>query len=85
MFFYQTPWIPELLLQSNDFKMFSRVFWEKPMGLINPSNMTNDDLEVFKYTFSQKGLYFDFFTLRTIYIYISLYILILFKVQQRQQ
>ena len=55
MFFYQTPWIPEWLLQADDFAMFRRVFYDKPMGMANPGNMTKEDLEVFKYTFSQQG------------------------------
>jgi len=55
IFFYQVPFIPEMLLQSNDIEIFARIFCEKPMGMINEKNMTTDDLEVFKYTFSQKG------------------------------
>ena len=56
IFFYQTPFIPELLIEANDFGMFTRAFYDKPMGLTNKENMTKDDLEVFKYTFSQKGM-----------------------------
>ncbi|CAF1441486.1 unnamed protein product [Adineta steineri] len=55
MFFYQVPFMPELLFQSNDLALFKQIFCTKPMGLINTNNMTSDDLEVFKYTFSQKG------------------------------
>jgi hypothetical protein len=55
MFFYQIPFIPELLFKSDDFAIFKQVFYTKPMGMINKNNMTPDDLEVFKYTFSQKG------------------------------
>jgi len=55
MFFYQIPFIPELLFQANDFSLFKQAFSTKPMGMINTNNMTSDDLEVFKYTFSQKG------------------------------
>src|SRR5689334_7490579 len=57
MFFYQIPFIPELLFKANDFSIFRQLFCAKPMGIINPNNMTPDDLEVFKYTFSQKGTY----------------------------
>jgi len=57
MFFYQVPIIPELLFESNDFALFGQIFYTKPMGLINRNNMTSDELEVFKYTFSQKGNY----------------------------
>jgi pimeloyl-ACP methyl ester carboxylesterase len=57
MFFYQVPIIPELLFEANDFVLFGQLFYAKPMGLINRNNMTSDELEVFKYTFSQKGKY----------------------------
>ena len=43
------------MIQANDLAICKRVFYDKPMGMTNPSNMTADDLEVFKYTFSQKG------------------------------
>ncbi|CAF2891059.1 unnamed protein product [Rotaria sp. Silwood2] len=55
MFFYQIPFIPELLFASDDFATFKRIFYTKPMGLINKHNMTADDFEVYLYTFSQKG------------------------------
>ncbi|CAF1022012.1 unnamed protein product [Rotaria sordida] len=55
MFFYQVPFIPELLLASDDFAILKKAFYTKPMSLINKHNMTADDLEVFTYTFSQKG------------------------------
>lgn len=55
MFFYQVPYVPELLFESNDYAILKQVFYVKPMGMTNKENMTADDLEVFKYTFSQKG------------------------------
>ena len=55
MFFYQSPLIPEMLLQSDDLAIFHQVFRKKPMGLVNKELMTDEDLEVFKYTFSQAG------------------------------
>ncbi|CAF3273212.1 unnamed protein product [Rotaria socialis] len=55
IFFYQIPFIPELLFKSNDFQMLKTIFYTKPMGLVNQENVTEDDLEVFNYTFSQKG------------------------------
>jgi hypothetical protein len=60
MFFYQIPIIPELLFESNDFALFGQIFYKKPMSMINRNNMTSDDLEVFKYTFSQKGKYMNY-------------------------
>jgi hypothetical protein len=60
MFFFQVPIIPQLLLEANDFAMLGASFSKKPMGLINKDNMTSDDVEVFKYTFSQKGKYMNY-------------------------
>ena len=55
IFFYQTPFFPEWMIEANDLAICKNVFYKKPMGMTNPNNMTEDDLEVFKYTFSQKG------------------------------
>ncbi|CAF0779997.1 unnamed protein product [Rotaria sp. Silwood1] len=55
IFFYQIPFIPELLFASDDFATFKRLFYTKGIGLVNPQNMTEDDLEVYTYTFAQKG------------------------------
>jgi len=60
MFFYQIPFIPQLLIESNDFAIFKQIFYVKPMGMVNKNNMTLDDLEVFKYTFSQKGKWMNY-------------------------
>jgi hypothetical protein len=59
MFFFQVPFIPELLFQSDDFAMLKNLFFTKPMGSINKNNTTLDDLEVFKYTVSQKGKFIN--------------------------
>jgi hypothetical protein len=48
-----------LLFQADDFAMLKQLFCTKPFGLINKNNMTLDDLEVFKYTFSQKGKFIN--------------------------
>lgn len=56
MFFYQVPYVPELLFESNDLAILKQIFYTKPMGMTNKDKMTADDLEVFKYTFSQKGI-----------------------------
>jgi hypothetical protein len=55
MFFYQSPFIPELAFQADDFAIFQRHFHAKPAEMINKYLITDDDIEVFKYTFSQKG------------------------------
>jgi pimeloyl-ACP methyl ester carboxylesterase len=58
MFWYQSPLLPELSFQADDFAIFYRLFHKKPAGLVNKDLLTNDDIEVFKYTFSQKGKHF---------------------------
>jgi hypothetical protein len=55
MFFYQSPILPEKMFQADDFAVFHRIFQKKPTGLVNKELMTDDDIEVFKYTFSQEG------------------------------
>ena len=58
MFFCQLPYIPELYIQSDDFALFKQMFHKKPAGLTNTDLVTDNDIEVFKYTFSQKGKHF---------------------------
>jgi len=55
MFFYQSPFLPEMLFQSDDFGIFQELFHKKPLGMVNKDFITDDDIEVYKYTFSQKG------------------------------
>ncbi|KAE8741193.1 Epoxide hydrolase 4 [Frankliniella occidentalis] len=52
VFFFQLPFLPELWASWNDFGMFQRIFFTP--GKNNPL-MTEEDIEAFKYTFSQKG------------------------------
>ncbi len=55
MFFYQSPILPEKMLQADDFAVFHHMFKQKPTGLVNSDLITDDDIEVYKYTFSQEG------------------------------
>ncbi len=55
MFFFQVPFIPELLYQSDDFASLHRLLQKRPMGFINTDLISDNDIEVFKYTLSQKG------------------------------
>lgn len=52
VFFFQLPFLPELWASWNDFGMFQRIFFTP--GKNNPL-MTEEDIEAFKYTFSQQG------------------------------
>ncbi|CAF0857293.1 unnamed protein product [Rotaria sp. Silwood1] len=51
----QIPFLPELSFQADDFSIFKKAFHEKPTALVNKNNITDEDINVYKYTFSQKG------------------------------
>ena len=55
IYFNQTPLLPELLVQSDDFALLPEILQKKPNGLVNSAQLTDDDIEVYKYTFSQEG------------------------------
>jgi epoxide hydrolase 4 len=47
--------VPELFLQADDFATVTDLLRKKPLGLVYKDAVTNDDIEVIKYTFSQPG------------------------------
>ncbi|CAF0851158.1 unnamed protein product [Adineta steineri] len=53
MFFAQTMIVPELYFEADDFAFIKSAFRKKSTGLVNQDYVTDDDIEVFKYTFSQ--------------------------------
>lgn len=53
MFFSQVPAIPELSLLADDLAMIDEAFRTKGVGLVHKENITDDDIEVYKYTLSQ--------------------------------
>uniref|UniRef100_A0AC34Q4M4 AB hydrolase-1 domain-containing protein n=1 Tax=Panagrolaimus sp. JU765 TaxID=591449 RepID=A0AC34Q4M4_9BILA len=53
MFLFQAPFLPELLLSLEDFKMLISMFKGKKSGLVHSENFTDDDVEAWKYTFSK--------------------------------
>ncbi|CAF2933575.1 unnamed protein product [Rotaria sp. Silwood2] len=55
MFFSLIPFLPELSLQADDFAVFKKAFHGKTTGLVNKNNITDEDINVYKYTFSQPG------------------------------
>lgn len=55
MFFSLTPLVPELLLQSDDFSLFKNAYHKGSSSLVNKNNITDEDIDVYKYTFSQPG------------------------------
>ena len=56
MFFFQTPFLPELMFRLNDYSLFNTFFTDpQEGGTKNPEAFTNEDLEAWKYTFSRSG------------------------------
>jgi hypothetical protein len=55
MFFLQNFFLPEIQFQADDFSIFKKVFHSKSTGFINKDYITDADIEVYKYTFSQPG------------------------------
>jgi hypothetical protein len=53
MFFFQSPYLPELLISSRDFHSIERSFRARESGIRNVQNFTDDDLEAWKYVFAQ--------------------------------
>lgn len=69
MIFFQTPRVPEVAVSADDFhvklilllpcrtallQVFEKGFWGRH-GLKNKRNFTEEDMEAWKYTFSQPG------------------------------
>ena len=50
MYFFQTPWIPELFTESNDNFVFNEI-----IKLAFSANESKEALEVYKYYYSQPG------------------------------
>lgn len=59
MFFSQLPYIPEMSLKANDFSILKHIFHGKPLGLLNKENLTDEDIDVYKYTLSQPSKIYD--------------------------
>ena len=52
MFFFQLPFLPELYMKSYDYIGFAKMLRQ---GKGNSSKVTSEDIEAYKYTFSQPG------------------------------
>lgn len=53
--FFQAPCLPEFNMSANDYGKFNVVFRGKPFGVRNKKNFTSEDVEAYKYIFSQDG------------------------------
>ncbi|CAB3404959.1 unnamed protein product [Caenorhabditis bovis] len=59
-FFYQTPKLPEILSNAEDMKLLEFFFRSKEMGIRNQENFTDEDLEAWKYAYSNNGASFEY-------------------------
>jgi hypothetical protein len=55
IFFFQLPYLPEILISSFDFIGFPEMFRRNRPKELSP--VTDEDIEAFKYTFGQPGEY----------------------------
>lgn len=55
MFFFQIPYLPELMLSAKDYGNFNESFLGKAFGVRNKGGFTAEDVEAYKYVFSQPG------------------------------
>ncbi|CAH1786974.1 unnamed protein product [Owenia fusiformis] len=55
MFFFSLPWFPEWVFLSGDLKMIENTFRGKTMGAKRAGSFSDDDIEAFKYMYSQPG------------------------------
>ena len=53
IFFFQAPWVPEMLLSAGNYSYIKACFLGKKMGLKNKENMSETDIKIFRYMFSK--------------------------------
>lgn len=52
---FQCPLLPEFRFRAMDFQYLELIFRDKTFGLTNQNNFKDEDLEAWKYNFSQPG------------------------------
>jgi len=55
MFFFQCPYLPEIIFRSNDLTLLITMLAKPPSGCTDPNAFTEEDIEAWKYTFQQPG------------------------------
>lgn len=55
MFYFLLPYLPEVVMKSNDYSMLAATFIGKKGGVKNRKNFTSEDLDVFKHTLRTWG------------------------------
>ena len=54
-FMFQCPLVPHMYLKAQDYIYIDRIYRSEEAGIRNTKNFTDEDLEAFKYNFSQPG------------------------------
>ncbi|XP_033121199.1 epoxide hydrolase 4-like isoform X2 [Anneissia japonica] len=55
MFFFQLPYLPEILARSKDLHFLNDCYMSRAFGIQSPEMFTTTDLEAMKFSFSNKG------------------------------
>ncbi|XP_025105522.1 epoxide hydrolase 4-like [Pomacea canaliculata] len=55
MYFFQLPFLPELMFKLQDYAILDQLFRSKHSG-VRSDRMSDEDIEAYKYTFSRSGL-----------------------------
>ena len=53
MFFFQLPWLPEFMLQCNDFRALDEMMRSEESG-VQTEYTTSDDIEAYKHNYARK-------------------------------
>jgi len=78
MFYFLIPYLPEIVMRSNDFAMLAATLRGRKAGVKNRNNLTKEDLDVFKYSIATWGNMFVIKVCITLYIFlIAIYDLLL--------
>ena len=56
MFYFLIPYLPEIIMRSNDYSMLAATLRGRKGGVKNRDNMTPEDLNVFKYSLGSWGM-----------------------------
>jgi len=55
MFLFQLPWLPEFIISRRNYGYFTAVFRGKKAGVRNQAGFSKEDVDAYKYVFSQPG------------------------------
>ena len=55
MFLFQLPWLPEFIISRRNYGYFTAIFRGKKAGVRNQASFSKEDVDAYKYVFSQPG------------------------------